>query len=401
MFNNLTKKGFILTFAFLLSILSVGITAAYVIPSTNDLLLNAMTTAESITNGHAIIEANLDTPEQSLQTRFEIWGQLNAGPNGEPAMRLEILDASQPELVGLVAVTDGTQFWLYSPQENQLIVGSAAELEPILTEKMTAYAEANPEAIAEYNQEHQQKFENIDIDPENIPQTPQEMLDEILTYFNAERRWTNRLAAADAYEIRLVPIPEKMPDEIRLAGGFLTLWLRESDQLPLGLEYSQSSLGYAKIQATNATINTRLAPDTFTFDAPAGTDIINAADIIAAWEPPTMPTTSTADLPTITATTIPNGALADPAQTIRGTNVQRFTAKNGSFYLAYGFNLPIDVPAEATNSQEITLSQHTATLHTNTDASRTLLTWQDGDLTFIIGGDITPADAQTMALSLK
>ena len=98
-------------------------------------MTQSLETLETITDGHAVIEATVELPNETMSGTVEVWGKLNVGPNGEPALRVEILAADEAELVGLTAVTDGSQFWLYEPNRNTVITGQAEEMATILSER--------------------------------------------------------------------------------------------------------------------------------------------------------------------------------------------------------------------------------------------------------------------------
>lgn len=98
----------------LLIVASLALAAFMLQPSAADLLTQsaeAMQLAtDGLTDGHAVFEFSVDTPEQSGTGTIEVWGMLNAGPNGEPAFRAEVLSSTLGEAAGMIAVSDGSQF---------------------------------------------------------------------------------------------------------------------------------------------------------------------------------------------------------------------------------------------------------------------------------------------------
>ena len=383
------KRAFIIVLVLLLALATVGLAAAMIIPSADELLTGALETLETINDGHAIVEATVEMPDKTLNGTFEMWGKLDMGPNGEPAYRLEVLAASETGMAGTTAVTDGSQFWLYSPDKNSVVVGNAEEMTPLLAEKLAEYE-------GQWNHEG-------DFDPEQAdkPQTPAEAVAKLLEYFTAERNGQEPVAGSEAYRLRLVPIPEKMPDEFRAAGGFLNLWLRTSDQLPLAAEYAESALGYAKFEATLAEINTGLDDSLFTFTIPEGVEVIQAADRLAEMEKLERPLAA-ADFEVLEAGELPDGAVAAEQQQIGGAVVQRYDLPDGlSFVIAQGPAMPLDPPAEATSSESVTVRGVEGTLFTNDDASRSLLVWSEGDIFYLVGGDLGPEQVATIAESLQ
>ncbi len=368
---------------------SVGLAAATMIPSAEDLLIQSLETMEGITDGYAQVEATVTTPEESYSITFKAWGKLDMGPNGEPAARLEIVDASKDELDGLTAVTDGVQFWLYDPNRDTVVVGEAADMAAALMAKMAEY-------------EGQWPHEG-DFDPETVdyPETPEEAVAKLMEYFIAGREGTEELPAGDAYHLRLVPIAEQMPDEVRVAGGYIDTWLSTSDQLPLAAEYAGSALGSARIEATEVEINTGLPGVDFTFDIPEGTEVIEATELLAKMEAQ-MEAAEAIDFEPLVATELPSGAEAAEAQQLGGQVVQRYTLPDGdTFVVAQGSGLSLDAPAEATSAKTVEVRGVEGTLFTNDEGTRSLLGWKEEGRSFVIGGDLSPDQALSIAESLQ
>ncbi|MFN2221968.1 MAG: hypothetical protein ACK2UH_05420 [Candidatus Promineifilaceae bacterium] len=383
------KRGFIIALVLLLSAATVGLAAAMIIPNADELLTRSLETLETVNDGHAIVEAKVEMPDRTVNGTFEMWGKLDTGPGGEPAFRLEVLAASEAGMAGTTAVTDGSQFWLYSPNENSVIVGNTEEMAPLLAEKLAEY-EGQWEPSGEF-------------DPEQVdkPESPAEAVATLLEYFTAERNGQEQVAGSEAYRLRLVPIPEKMPDEVRVAGGFLNLWLRASDQLPLAAEFAESALGYAKFEATLAEVNTGLDNSLFTFAIPEGAEIIQAAERLAEMDkseqPPEAP-----DFEVLEAGELPEAAVAAERQQIGSAVVQRYDLPDGlSFVIAQGPAMPVDPPVEATSSATVTVRGVEGTLFTNDDGSRSLLVWSEGEIFYLVGGDLGPDQVTAIAESLQ
>lgn len=399
------KRKIVIVLTIILVLASAGLVAARIIPDADELLARSLETLETIEDGHAVVEVTAelpadmleqmdnDLPLDSLNGTFEVWGKRNAGPNGEPAVRLEVLDAAKSELVGLTAVSDGTQFWLYDPGRNVVVVGQAEDMMAILAQRM-----------AEHEGEWQHddgRLEQFEPETADMPETPEEAVAKFLEYFTAERAGSDELAGSDAYRLRLIPIPEKMPEEVRLAGGFVNVWLRTSDQLPVGVEYAEGTAGYGKVVATAAEINTGLEESIFTFSIPEGAEVVQATDLIEAIEA-RKEAAETADFEALAPTDLPAEAVAGEVEQIAGAVVQRFDLPEGnSFFIAQGKGFPVDAPEDATSTETTTVRGVRGTLFTNSDGTRTLLTWQESGMTFLIGGDVSPEQAMAVAESLE
>ena len=386
---NTKRRTILIALTVLIAVVSVGLLAAVIIPSADELLTQSLETLETVTDGHAIVETTVELPEKTVSGTFEIWGKFSADPDGRPSVRVEVLAASEAELVGLTAVSDGTQSWLYNPNRNTVVVGQAEELAPLLAEKIAGYE-------GEWGH-------SGDFDPEtaDIPETPADAVAKMLEYFTAERNGQEEVAGTDAYLLRLIPIPEQMPDEFRIAGGYINLWLRTGDKLPLAAEYAEGALGYGKFQATLAEINTGLDDSIFTFVIPEGVEVIEATELVAELEA-LEHSNEAVDFETLTPTDLPEEAIAAETQQIGGAVIQRYNLPEGrSFVVAQGPSMPLDVPAEATSTETVIVRGVEGTLYSNDEDTRALLTWSEGEVSFLVGGDLSAEQAAAIAESLQ
>jgi outer membrane lipoprotein-sorting protein len=346
---------------------------------------------EDLSTGHAIVEVTLDTPEQSGSGTVEVWGRMGAGPNGEPAVRAEVLASSFPEAVGMTFVSDGSQFWMWDPAENRVLTGTADEMRVMLEEKFADYAPGD------FGSEWQEK------DPAEMdhPETPEEAVDKLLEYFTAERAGSERVGDANADKLRLIPIPEQMPDEVRAAGGLLHVWLRAADDLPLGVEYTGGALGEGIAQATLLELNVELDEALFTFETPAGAEVMTVADLEQAHESLSMEDAeAAADFDVLEPAELPAGATLLEVVEVRGAIVQRYNlADGGSFTVAQGM-AEAAAPPEI-DGAEVEVRGVSGTLFSDEDGSRTLLTWQEDGLTFWVAGNLTAEQAVALAESLQ
>lgn len=362
---------------------------AFVIPTAQDLLVQSLQTSQTITDGHAIVEVSLDVPERAMSGTVEAWGHLDAGPNGEPAFRVEVLTADEADLIGTIAVSDGTQFWVWNPAENVVLTGQFEELYARLAEEM-----------AGQDFDHNGEPEG-DLDETDMPETPEEAVAKLLEYFTAERAGSDVIGDTAVNTIRLIPIPEQMPEEVRAAGGLLNVWLRDGDSAPVGIEYTGSALGSGVARATFLEINQGVADAVFTFTIPEGATVINAADLefpdkealeeAAAIEP---------DFDLLSPTSLPAEATLRETTNVGGAIVERYGLPDGrSFTIAQGRTDVNLAPAEG--GESITVRGVAGMVYTDEEDGRTLLNWSDGDIQYWIGGDLTSEEALAIAESLQ
>lgn len=368
-------------------LLSTLALAAYAMqPSPKELLTQAIETSKAVTDGHAIVEFNVIAPQMSASGALEIWGKLNAGPNGEPAFRAEVLASDSPEMVGATAVTDGAQFWLWQPTQNKVLTGTADELAAFLAEQM---------AEQSFDHDFDRDFERDYSDKAaEMPATPEEAVAKLLEYFSAERNGSAQIAGVNATGLRLIPIPAQMPEEIRAAGGYLQLYLRPDDSAPLSLAYVGGAMGSGNVTATLLELNQGIDNGRFTFTIPDGAEVIRLADL-----QPEQLTAEQADALAFTPTDLPADARFLGATEVRGAIVQSYARSDGGFSVAQG--PATAVPAREADAESVTVRGVAGTLYQNEDGTQSLLTWNEGDTTFWIGGSLTPAEAVAIAESLK
>lgn len=353
-------------------------------PSAEDLLVAALETMEATTGGHAVVELQFDTPEQSGSGTVEVWGKLEAGPDGEPAFRVEVLQTTMEHGAGAVAVSDGSQVWLWRPEKNTVYVGTVEELRQVIKERFD-------DRDHDFGGDH---------DTGDHPETPEEAVAKLLEYFEAERAGTETIGDSNAHKVRLIPIPEQMPDEFRTAGGLFHVWIGVDDAAPLGVEYTGGAMGSGKVVATMVERNGGVDESVFTFEIPDGAEVVNLVDLIP--EPVSLEeAAATADFELLTPTELPAEASLVEVVEMRGTVVQRYALAGGdSFTVAQGHNAnAASAPQE--EGESVTVRGTTGTLYTDESGERTLLSWTEGELYFWIGGDLAPEQALVIAGSLQ
>lgn len=370
--------------AIVILIASVALVAFALQPSAKDLMLKAIETVQTTTDGHAVATFTMTTPDKSASGTMEVWGKFSEEPETPPSFRLEVLAASEADMVGLTAVSDGNNFWMYDPAENKVLVGTAAEAAAMMAAQMEG------KDFAEF--EH----EGFDHEEMDHPETPEEALDKLLTYFTAERIADAQIGQTNAHGLRLIPVPEQMPAEVRAAGGFLRVYLRPADGAPLSVEYAEGMMGSGSATATLLEINQGLDDSLFTFIIPQGAEVVTLADL----KPEELTVEEVANLSILTPASLPADASYVETTGMRGAVVQRYNRTDGgSFTVAQG---PANAVSERGDAgSAVTVRGVEGTLFTNEDDAQALLTWSEGDTTFWVGGSLTSAEALAIAESLE
>ncbi|HUV92974.1 MAG TPA: alpha/beta hydrolase fold domain-containing protein [Anaerolineales bacterium] len=88
--------------------------------SAGDILVGALETAKTITDGHAVVAIEVDSIDKDASGTIEVWAYRNE--DGPGAFRVEVLESSEEKSRGAVIVSDGETLWAYSPGENKVFV---------------------------------------------------------------------------------------------------------------------------------------------------------------------------------------------------------------------------------------------------------------------------------------
>ncbi|PID86193.1 MAG: hypothetical protein CSA11_02230 [Chloroflexi bacterium] len=365
--------------AIVVLITSAALVAFALQPSAKDLMRQAIETMQATTDSHAIATFTMTTPEKSATGTMEIWGKFSKDEETPPSFRVEVLDASEAEFVGITAVSDGSNFWMYNPAENKVLVSTAEEAADMMAAYLADkdFAEFNPEKTIH-------------------SETPEETVDKLLEYFTAERIADQQIGTTNAHGLRLIPIPEQMPSELGAAGGFLRVYIRPEDGAPLAVEYAEGMIGSGSATATLLEINQGIEANLFTFTIPEGAEVLTLEEI----KPQELTPEEAANLHLLSPTSLPNDASYVNTMLVRGALVQRYHRANGrSFTVSQG-------PASAVSARDdigipVTVRGLAGTLFTSETGDQALLTWSDGDTIYWVGGQLTSDEAIAIAESLE
>ena len=127
-------------------ILAAALVSGFILmqPSAQDILVQTLETAKTITDGHAIVAVDVDTIEKDASGTIEIWavrGEEDGDKHQLGAFRVEVLEANEEKAQGAVIVSDGETLWAYSPSENKVFVGTPEEAQAMMAENEYMSAE--------------------------------------------------------------------------------------------------------------------------------------------------------------------------------------------------------------------------------------------------------------------
>ncbi len=347
-------------------------------PTAEDILVQTLETMETIDNAHGVVEINVDTVDKDEWATIEFWGR--RGEDSPGAFRLVFLESSNEKFIDGTVVSDGENLWAYSPSEKKVYFGTIEEAKQIMADKR-----------AEMEQFDKGEFDH--------PENAREAVDLLQEYFEIALSNTEFVADTAAQLLILNPIPEQMPAEYAAVGGQVNLWIDEVRNLPLAVELNGSSLGKGRITVKDLVINSDLDDGLFIFEPQEGVDIVALADL----EPKSTTladATASAEFELLTPSETPDGATLVDVLEVKGAIVQRFTLPDGgSFSIAQGLTEGTAKPSE--DSQTVEVRGVTGSLFVAEDGSKVSLTWIDGDLFYMVGGDITSDQALMIAESLQ
>jgi outer membrane lipoprotein-sorting protein len=362
-------------------------------PSAADILVQSLETAKNITDGHAVVNIEIDSLEQDGSGTIEIWG--HHSEDGPGAFRLEVLEASEEKAQGAVIVTDGETLWAYSPSENKVFVGTPEEAQ--------AFLEANQDLLAEFGQFDMQRKTKPEEGEYEHPESAAEAIEKLQEYAKIAKSGTETVAGETATLLKLEPIPEQLPAEYVAVGGLINLWIGKDSQLPLAISYTGGSIGEASISLVEIEVNADIADEIFSFEIPADAEVVTFADL----EPQSLSLEEageTAQFDFLTPADIPSGATLVDILEVQGTLVQRYTLpEGGSFTIAQGLagEGPSDMRTPSSESQSLDLRGTTGQLFESQSGDQVLLTWSEGELFFSVAGDLTAEQALAITESLE
>lgn len=348
-------------------------------PSAKDILTQTIETMKTIENGHAILNISVDSPEENVSGAVEVWG-LHEDGEGHGAFRLEVLETDKEEAQGMLIVSDGESVWVYSPVKNTVFTGSAEEFKAAVEEKGPMRHE-------------------FDMEEYDRPENTEEVIDKLLEYFEARRTGVDTVANIDAYNLELTPIPEQLPAEYTAIGGLVNLWIDKELSLPLAVSYTGGSMGEVQITALEMEVNQGVDEALFTFEIPEGVEVIGISDM----KPESITLDDAAasvDFDVFTPDVLPEGATLVDVLDVQGMIVQQFTLpEGGSFSISQGQTE--DVRKPAAKEQTVEVREVEGSLFVSEEFDKVMLSWTEGQVSYIVAGNLTAEQALEIANSLK
>ena len=158
-------------------------------------------------------------------------------------------------------------------------------------------------------------------------------------------------------------------------------------------------MGEVSITALELEINQAMDEALFSFEIPAGAEIVGFADM----KPESLSldeAVASADFEVLTPDITLEGATLVDVLDVKGMIVQQYTLpEGGSFTIAQGQTDEGKKPS--TEEQVVNVRGVEGSLFSSEDGSKVALSWSEGDVSFYIAGSVTVDQALEIAESLK
>ncbi|HSJ57117.1 MAG TPA: DUF4367 domain-containing protein [Anaerolineae bacterium] len=323
-------------------------------------------TVDSTRDAHAVVVADAQVQGMALAVTAEVWEQM---PN---RFRVQVLEASQPELVGTTMVTDGQQAWLYEPTENRVMVGAAGELDMPLPQEVLGHL--------------------------------QEAIQGVLDASTVELSGEETVAGHDTYRLVLTPKEGAEAQPALLSSGTTTLWVDQEEWFVLKVLFESEALGRGSLEVQSFELNPGLPDDLFTFEIPEGAEVVDVkanAPVHLSLEQ----ARAQAGFPLLVPAYVPAGATLIDVYLVSGTVVMDYNhASEASFTILQASPAPEvedtrEVPG--VERQEVTVHGQPAWLVTQPQMDRRFVTWTENGVYINIGGQIGEEELLKVAESLE
>lgn len=334
-------------------------------------------------DAHATVAITFTSPEQTGSLVVEGWMQRieAADAAGKPSARVraEVREASEPDMVGAIVVSDGETFWLYSPSQNTVVTGKAEEMDDQGPASPTGATAALQDLV-------QQGLDAVDLEVQGEEQ----------------------VAGKNTWRVKVSPKAETTA-QLQLDGIVEgTMWVDEELALPLKLAIDASDLGEGTVEVRSIELNTGLSADLFTFTPPAGAEVVNAAELAEQMAPraATVEEARTSvSFKLLEPTFLPDGlALVEVRVIGTDTAILNYAGGEQSLSLVQsnaGQPGGEREPPAGSSVERVTVRGVPGTLIRGADGQGSLLRWEEGGIKYVIAGTISGEQALQTAEGLE
>lgn len=329
-------------------------------PTAEEIVAKMEETVENTVDAHGIVTAYVNAQGIEMSATAEVWEK------APDLVRAEVLEASQPDLVGTLLVKDAQQGWFYEPAKNRVSTGEVESLDTPLPEEM----------ISEMRH----------------------VIQAVLDISNVELSGEEAVAGREAYKLTLTP-KEDVGQELFPGGGTATLWVDKEQWIPLKAIYEGGMFGQGTVEVLSFELNPGLSDDLFAFTPPEGAEVVRhekqEAVSLTLDEARAL-----AGFPLLVPEYVPGDAtLIEVVQVDSAFGLVYDHSPQVSFSIIQGTELIRPLPAGS--AQNITVRGQAGTAITDETIGATFLYWTDGEIVFSLAGRISLDEALKVAESLR
>ena len=352
-----TKKWMALSLLLALAVVLAGcgrqITAEEIIAKMQE-------TVDSTQDAHALVIAEVNAQGIELSVKAELWEQM------PDKLRAEVLEASQPSLVGTTLVHDGANGWFYEPARNLVTVGAVEELDTPL--------------------------------PQEVLAGLQVIIQEVLNAADVELVGEETIAGREAYKLEASP-KEDSTVQLFPGNGTATVWVDKEQWIVLKATYVAGAFGQGTLEVQSFELNPGLPAALFAFEAPEDATVVYAE----AQEPVSMTldeARAQASFPLLVPSYVPSGATLIEVLKSDQSFVLRYDHSPKVSFTVFQGTAEVGPPVLG-QTQNITVRGHDATAITDEAGGNTFLHWAEDDITLVVAGRISLDEALRVAESLE
>jgi outer membrane lipoprotein-sorting protein len=328
-------------------------------PTAEEIVAKLEEVEASTEDAHAVLEFSAKGEGIDEELVVEVWEKK---PN---KFRAEVLEAKDPELAGAISVTDGQQFWMYEPSQNEVLVGEVGPDEPSSFREAIQYMQM------------------------------EDMIRQALEATDVKLTGEEDVVGVATYKLELTP---REDDETFLpAGSQATLWVDQERWVVLQAYFSGGIAGEGQMRVRSFELNTGVADDLFQFEIPEGAKVTKAED-----KQPKHLTLDEARAQAdflLVPTYVPEDATLIDVLTMGEAFILHYDHSTTSFTVIQGLSQGVR-EAPPGQKTEVTVRSQTANLITD-GLGNNFLTWMEDGVSITIAGRISQEEILKVAESLQ
>jgi outer membrane lipoprotein-sorting protein len=328
-------------------------------PSVDEIVAKMKEVEASTDDVHGVLEISINALGVDQEMVVEVWEK-------RPSQtRADMLESSMPGYAGSVGVSDGEQVFVYLPEDNKVVVEEIGPGEP------------------------------------SGPRYAIEMMEELIEYVadTSEGRMIGEEEVAGVPTYILEFTPKEGDESFLPAGSTATLWVDQERWVVLQAHLIGDTVGEGWMRVRSFEVNTGLGDELFVFEIPEGVEVETAED----WAPVylTLDEARAEAEFLLVPDYVPEGATLVDVFKVRDAYVLYYDHQTDtSFTIVQGPALSLeDRPLGKTS--EVTVRGQPGTLISNEVSGNVFLTWEEGEVTITIAGQLSADEIVTVAESLS